>query len=84
MSNKELYAELKNKAETIKSKILSRNGERNVYIQNLKNKGFNSLSDVESYIEQAKLKQKEKELIIKEKLMKYEAAIKEAEIALGE
>lgn len=84
MSNKELYAELKKKAETIKSKILSRNGERNVYIQNLKNKGFNSLSDVESYIEQAKLKQKEKELIIKEKLMKYEAAIKEAEIALGE
>lgn len=83
MSDKELYTELKKKAEILKNKIASRDGERRVFISNLKSKGFNSLAEVQNYIEQAKIKQKEKECLIKDKLQKYADAIKEAEIALG-
>lgn len=83
-TDKELYAELKRKAEIIKSKIDERNGQRSIFIQTLKNKGFNNLSEVEAYIEKAKKEQIEREMIIKDKLQKYANAIKQAEIALGE
>lgn len=83
MSDKELYTELKKKAELLKNKIVSRNGERSVYINNLKSKGFNSLAEVDAYIEKAKKEQEEKAIVIKDKLQKYADAIKEAEIALG-
>lgn len=84
MTDKELYTELKKRAEIVKNKILERNGQRSIYIQELKSKGFNSLADVAVYIEQAKKEQAEKELVIKEKLAKYANAIKEAERLLGE
>jgi hypothetical protein len=83
-NDKELYAELKKRAEIVKNKILERNGQRSIYIQQLKAKGFNKVAEVEAYIEQAKKEQAEKQLIIKEKLAKYANAIQEAERLLGE
>ena len=83
MSDKELYIELKKKAEVLKNKIVSRNGERSVYINNLKSKGFNSLAEVDAYIEKAKKEQEDRAVVIKDKLQKYADVIKEAEIALG-
>lgn len=82
MSDKERYSDLKKRAENVKNRIASRNGERAVYINNLKSKGFNNLSEVDAYIEKAKKEQEEKELLIKQKLAEYESAIIEAERAL--
>ena len=64
MSDKELYADLKRRADIIKSKISARNGERKVYIDNLKSKGFNSIGEVDAYIRKAQEEQEKKALII--------------------
>ena len=55
MTDKERYVELKKRADSIKSRIDLRNGQRAVYISNLKNKGFNSIGEVEEYIKKAKI-----------------------------
>ena len=83
MSDKELYADLKRRADIIKSKISARNGERKVYIDNLKSKGFNSIGEVDAYIRKAQEEQEKKALIIKQKLKEYADAIAEAENALN-
>ena len=83
MTDKERYAELKKRAEDIKNKILLRNGERSVHINNLKSKGFNSIAEVDAYIDKAKKEQEAKQALIKQKLVEYETVINEAEKALN-
>ena len=83
MSDKELYADLKRRADIIESKIHARNGERKVYIDNLKSKGFNSIGEVDAYIRKTQEEQEKKALIIKQKLKEYADAITEAENALN-
>ena len=67
MTDKERYVELKKRADSIKSRIDLRNGQRAVYISNLKNKGFNSIGEVEEYIKKAKIEQEKKTEVIKQK-----------------
>ena len=81
-TDKERYVELKKRADSIKSKIDLRNGQRAVYISNLKNKGFNSIGEVEEYIKKAKIEQEKKTEVIKQKLNAFEQAIIDAEKAL--
>ena len=82
MTDKERYTELKKRAEIIKSRIDSRNGERAVYINNLKSKGFSCIGEVEEYIKKAKIEQEKKREVIKQKLNAFEQAIIDAEKAL--
>ena len=81
-TDKERYLELKKRADNIKSRIDSREGERRVFISNLKSRGFNNLAEVEAYIQKAKIEQEEKAKIIKQKLNAFEQAIIDAEKAL--